>query len=113
MATNTIEGSNHSKRLDQSVKPFSLEQCCYPINNPIHYTCHRTVDNDGAGDLEHFRADAEDKPLAFEFDGGGGDRVGKAGDRHQRAGAGVLGDTVVDAVGGEDDRKRHNGKRSQ
>ena len=39
------------KRLNQPVKPFSLEQCGYPINNAINYTCRNTVHNHRTGKL--------------------------------------------------------------
>lgn len=43
----------YAKRLDLVVKPLSLEQGCYPINNPIHNTCYRAVEDDRSGDGKH------------------------------------------------------------
>ena len=34
--------------------------------------------------------------IGLEFDGGRDDGIGEAGDRHQRAGPGQLGDVVID-----------------
>ena len=41
------------------------EQRGYPINDPIHHTCNRAIDDDRAGDCEHLGADAEDKALCL------------------------------------------------
>ena len=51
------------KGLTHRVKPLSLKQCRYPINNPIHNACHRTEDDDGARDGENFGAESQDDAL--------------------------------------------------
>ena len=55
------------KGLTIPVKPLLLEQCGYPINNPINHTRHRTVDDNRAGDCEHFCADAQDEAFILYF----------------------------------------------
>lgn len=76
-----------------TVRP--LEQCCYPINQPIHYTCTYPIHNHRAGDGKHLCADTQNKTLGFEFHSRGGDGVGKAGNGHQSTGSGILCDIVV------------------
>ena len=46
------------------VKPFTLEQGCYPINNPVDHACHRTVNNYRACDGKHLRAKPITQPSA-------------------------------------------------
>ena len=86
-----------------TVRP--LEQCCYPINQPIHYTCTYPIHNHRAGDGKHLCADTEDKALGFEFHSRGGDGVGKAGNGHQSTGSGILCDIVVKAQPRQQDRQ--------
>ena len=56
-----------------------LKQGCYPINQAVDHTCCYAVDDDGAGDCEHLRANAQDKPLRFELNCWGGYGIGKPG----------------------------------
>ena len=82
-------------------KPFSLEQGCNPINNPIYHTRHRAVGDHRSCDGKHFDADAGDEPFAAIFHGGRGHRIGKTGDRDQGSRAGVLGKKREEAQPGE------------
>src|SRR5690606_18424356 len=66
-------------------------------------------DDDRAGHLEHFAADAQHESFAPVFDGGGGHGVGKTRHRHRRARAGPLGDFVVHAEPGQQHRQQDHG----
>ena len=83
------------KGLTHRAKPFSLEQRCYPINQSIHHTRHRAVDDDRAGDGEHFGTDTEDEALTFKLHCRGGHGVGETRDGHQRACARIFGNIIV------------------
>ena len=54
-----------SKGLTNSVKPFLLKQCRYPVNQAIHHTCRHAIHDHRAGDGKHFRADAQDEALCL------------------------------------------------
>ena len=95
------------KRLDRLVKPLSLEQGCYPVNNSIHNGSNRTINNYRSRNGEHLRADAQNEAFGFEFHCRGGNRVCKSGDGHQRTGAGVLCDVIVQAQTRQQRRKHH------
>ena len=88
---------NMSKRLDREVKPLSLEQGCYPVNNTVNYAGGGAVDDNRAGDDEHFSSEAQNEALGFKLDGGRGDCVSKAGYRHQRSRACAGGYFIVKA----------------
>ena len=80
----------------------------------VQYAGHRAVNDDRSGDGEHPDGGAGDEPFAFEFKGGRGHGVGKAGDGHQRAGAAEFGEPVVYADGREsraDENERYGDGR--
>ena len=60
-----------------------------------------TVNNDRAGDGEHFRTHTQDESFCFEFNGGGGNGVGKACNGYQGACSRMFGNTVEHPNGGE------------
>ena len=89
-----------------------LKKCRYPINHAIQNAGGDAVDDDRAGDGEHLCTDTKDEAFGFELDGRGGDGVGKAGDGHQRACAGVFGDVIVKTQTrqqGREGYQRHGG----
>ena len=78
-----------------------LKQCRYPINETIYYTCTYAIYNNWPCNLENFGTNPKNESFGFEFYGGGGDGVGKAGDGYQSAGAGKFGNIIVKAQSGE------------
>ena len=62
---------------------------------PVNHACAGAVNDHGSGDREHLGAGTGDETLTLEFQRGRDDRVGKARDRHERAGPGKARDIVV------------------
>ena len=83
------------------VKPFALEQCCYPINNAIHHRSRHAINNHRPGDGKELDRRAGDQTLAFKLQSRGHHGVGKARDGHQGARAGHPGDVIKDTKAGE------------
>lgn len=84
-----------------------------PQNHAVDGAGEDTVQDDGAGDGEDLRADTEDEPLGFGINGGGDDRVCKAGDRDERARARVLCDVVKHADACEQSREENQRDRHE
>ena len=82
-------------------KPF-LYHLQDPINNSVHYACHRAIGDDRAGDLEDLGAEAEDKAFMLKFDGGAGDGIGKAGNGDDGSAAGIFAQLIIDTDGGKE-----------
>ena len=64
-------------------------------DNAVHNARERAEHDDRPRDDEHLRRHAGDEALALKVDGGGDDGVGKARDRHERAGPGKARDGIV------------------
>lgn len=92
----------------------SGEQSDKPIYHAVERARRRTVQDHRSGDRENFRSNAEDKALVFRIDRAGCHRIGKAGDRNERARARKGRDTVENSdpreqYGDENQRDRGEG----
>lgn len=67
-----------------------------PVNKPRDPACKDPVEDHRPRNRENFASDAEDLAFFFIFNGRRGYAVGKAGDRHQRAGAAPFGYGGID-----------------
>ena len=76
-----------------------MKQLQRPQNKPVKNGGRDAVHQHRPGNGKHLRAQAQHKPLALKLHGGRNNGVGEAGNRHQRAGPGGLGNVVVDLEG--------------
>ena len=90
-----------AKGLTDLVKPFALEQCCYPIDQTVNYRCRYTIYNHRTGNLENFGTYSKHESFGLEFHCRGGDGVGEAGDGDKGSRAAEFGDVVVEAQAGQ------------
>ena len=76
---------------------FASYHLHHPQDHAVDGAAEDAVEDDGAGDGEDLGADAEDEAFGFGVDGGGDDRVCKAGDGDERARARVFCDVIKHA----------------